>query len=115
MNHSDPTSFWIFGLIGALILLIVVWSILHAKKRTRDLAAAGQQLGFTFMSDAWKGPVLNSQHKTCLLQRTRGRFKNVMVGSAGGLQAIVFDYTYPMGKSTVTQTLASFSDKIQLP
>src|SRR3954468_7790598 len=115
MRHTDPSTPWIFIFMIALVLVIVVWSILRAKKRTQDLAAAGQQVGFTFMSDAWNGPVLNPQHKTCLLQRTRGSFKNVMVGSAGGLQAIVFDYTYRMGKSTVMQTLACFSDKTQLP
>lgn len=104
-----------FGFFVALFVVIIVWSILYAKKRSQDLAAAAQQIGFTFMADTWSGPVLNPQFKTCLLQRTRGRWKNVMVGMSGNLQAIVFDYTYPAGKSSITQTIVCFSQNIQLP
>jgi len=104
-----------FGFFVALFVVIIVWSILYAKKRSQDLAAAAQQVGFTFMADTWSGPLLNPQFNTCLLQRTRGRWKNVMVGMSGNLQAIVFDYTYPAGKSSVTQTIVSFSQNIQLP
>ena len=114
MNSNAASSFWIFGPVG-LIIVIIVWGILHGRKRTQELTAAAQQIGFTFMGDSWHGPVLNPQHKTCLLQRTRGRFKNAMVGSAGSLQAILFDYTYRMGRSTITQTLACFSERVQLP
>ncbi len=114
MNSGAASSLWIFAPF-ALIIVFIVWGILYARKRTQELAAAAQQIGFTFMGDTWRGPVLNPQHKTCLLQRTRGSFKNAMVGAAGGLQAIVFDYTYRMGKSTVTQTLACFSDKALFP
>jgi hypothetical protein len=114
MNSNSIPLLWMLGPF-ALIIVVIVWGILHARKRTQDLAAAATQIGFTFMGDTWRGPVLNPQHKTCLLQRTRGSFKNAMVGSAGSLQAIIFDYTYRMGKSTVTQTLACFSDKAQFP
>ena len=114
MNSNSTPLLWMLGPF-ALIIVVIVWGILQARKRTQDLAAAAQQIGFTFMGDTWRGPVLNPQHKTCLLQRTSGSFKNAMVGSAGSLQAIIFDYTYRMGKSTVTQTLACFSDKAQFP
>jgi hypothetical protein len=108
-------SLWIFGFFVALFVVIIVWSILYARKRSQDLAAAAQQMGFTFMGDAWHGPVLNPQFKTCLLQRTRGRANNVMVGMSGSFEAIVFDYTYRAGKSSITQTVACFSHKIPLP
>ncbi|MBZ5684531.1 MAG: hypothetical protein LAP86_05800 [Acidobacteriia bacterium] len=114
MNSHPSTLPWILAPI-ALFVVVIIWMILNARKRTQDLAAAAPQIGFTFMGDTWRGPVLNPQHKTCLLQRTRGSFKNAMVGSAGSLQAIIFDYTYRMGRSTVTQTLACFSDKPQFP
>lgn len=114
MNSHSPTLPWILAPI-ALFIVVIIWMILNARKRSQDLAAAARQIGFTFMGDTWRGPVLNPQHKTCLLQRTRGSFKNAMVGSAGSLQAIIFDYTYRMGRSTVTQTLACFSDKAQFP
>jgi hypothetical protein len=114
MNSNAASSLWIIAPI-ALFVAVIIWGILNTRKRTQDLAAAAPQIGFTFMGDTWRGPVLNPQYKTCLLQRTRGSFKNAMVGSAGSLQTIIFDYTYRMGKSTVTQTLACFSEKAQLP
>ena len=73
MSHSAPASLWMFGFFLTLFVVILVGTILYAKKRSQDLAAAAQQIGFTFMGDAWHGPVLNPQFKTCLLQRTRGR------------------------------------------
>lgn len=115
MSHTAPSSLWMFGFFVALFIGIIVWSILYAKKRSQDLAAAAEQLGFTFMGDTWHGPVLNPQFKTCLLERTRGRPHNVMVGMSGNLQTIVFDYKYQAGKSTITQTIACFSRNIELP
>ena len=115
MSHTTPSSLWMFGFFVALFIGIIVWSILYARKRSQDLAAAAEQLGFTFMGDTWHGPVLNPQFKTCLLERTRGRPNNVMVGMSGNLQTIVFDYKYQAGKSTITQTIACFSHNVQLP
>lgn len=115
MGHTAPLSLWMFAFFIALFVAIIVFSIVYAKKRSQDLAAAAQQLGFTFMGDTWHGPVLNPQFKTCLLERTRGRPNNVMVGMSGNLQTIVFDYRYQAGKSTVTQTIACFSHNVQLP
>jgi hypothetical protein len=115
MSHTAPSSLWMFGFFVALFIGIIVWSILYAKKRAQELAAAAQQIGFTFMGDTWHGPVLNPQFKTCLLQRTRGRFNNVMVGMSGNLQTVVFDYRYQAGKSSITQTMVCFSHNVQLP
>ncbi len=104
-----------FGGMLVLLATIVSISIHYARKRTRDLTEVAQQIGFQFVGKAWTGPSLSPQHKTSLLQRTRGRFSNVMTGSSGGLQISLFDYTYSMGKSSVTQTLAAFSQDQQLP
>ena len=110
-----PCSLWMLGFFIALFITIIVWSILYARKRSQDLATAAQQLGFTFMGDTWRGPVFHPQFKTCLLQRTRGRPNNVMVGMCGSLETIMFDYSYRAGKSTITQTMACFSHNIELP
>lgn len=115
MSHTAPAQLWMFGLFVVLFIVIIIWGILYARKRSQDLAAAAQQIGFTFMGDTWRGPVLNPRYQTCLLQRVRGRFNNVMVGMSGNLQTIVFDYAYSAGKSTVTQTVACFSHDLQLP
>jgi hypothetical protein len=50
-----------------------------------------------------------------MLQRTRGRFSNVMTGGSVALQISLFDYTYPAGKTSVTQTVAAFSQDQILP
>jgi hypothetical protein len=108
---SSPAFFIIF----ALAIVIVIWGILNSKKRTQELTQLAPQLGFTFMGKAWSGPLLDPLHKTSLLQRTRGKFNNVMVGVTGGLEAIVFDYTYQAGKSSFTQTIICFPQKTALP
>lgn len=115
MGSNDAIPYLLFGGFLALMAVIVTASILYAKKRTRELNAVAQQIGFRFLANHWSGPSLSPQHKTSLLQRTRGKFSNVMTGESGGLQISLFDYTYPMGKSSVTQTLATFSQNLQLP
>jgi hypothetical protein len=99
----------------ALMAVIITASIRAAKKRTREMAAAAQQIGFRFVGNTWSGPALSSQHKTSLLQRAGGKCANAMTGASGGLQASLFDYTYRAGKSSVTQTLAAFSQDVPLP
>jgi hypothetical protein len=93
----------------------VLWSIRYRKKRIEEFEQIAQQMGFTFLGKTWQGPVLSPIHKTCLIQQTRGGFNNAMVGAVGGLDVTVFDYTYQMGKSTVTLTLAAFVHDRQLP
>lgn len=115
MHLATLAPFWIMAVPIGVAIPIIIWAILSSRRRTQELSQAAQELGFTFMGNAWHGPTLDPQHKTCLLQHTRGRFANVMVGMASGLETIVFDYTYHAGKSTVTQTLACFSQKAQLP
>ena len=115
MHHANSSNPWIFVFFVALVLAIIAWGILSSRKRSQELSQIASQLGFTFMGNAWHGPTIDPRYKSCLLQHTRGRFDNVMVGIAGGLEAIVFDYTYSAGKSTITQTLACYSKKMQLP
>jgi len=115
MDHIDAVPFLLFGVFIALVVALIVWGNRYARKRTQELAEVAQQIGFTFLGKMWRGPVLSLQHRISLLQRTRGRFNNVMTGSVAGLQATLFDYTYQQGKSTVTQTLGAFSQDLQLP
>jgi hypothetical protein len=115
MHSHDVIPFIMFGGFVVLMAVIITASARYAKKRARELTEVAQRIGFQFVGKAWTGPSLSSQHKTSLLQRTRGRFSNVMTGSSGGLQISLFDYTYPMGKSSVTQTVAAFSQDQQLP
>lgn len=115
MHQNSPASLWFFGFGISAVLAIFALAILQARKRTRDLAAIAQRMGFTFVGNDWRGPQLSPIYKTSLLQRTRGRFNDVMIGRVGELQAAVFDYTHGNGKSSVTQTLTCFSQSTDLP
>lgn len=115
MTNDNNAVFWILGISAAITLPIVAWSIRYGQKRTQKFAQIAQQLGFTFLGKTWRGPVLSPVNKTCVLQRTRGRFNNAMVGAMGGLDVTLFDYTYQMGKSTVTLTLTVFTHDRQVP
>ena len=112
-NRVDP--FWIFVFPLVIVIPVFLWSIRYRKKRTSEFAQMAQQIGFTFLGETWRGPVLSTVDKTCIVQRTRGGFRNVMTGSAGGLDVTIFDYVYQAGKSTVTLTLAAFAHSRQLP
>jgi hypothetical protein len=115
MHHANNSNPWFILFFIALGIAIVIWAILSARKRTQELTQLAPSLGFTFMGKAWHGPTLDPLNKTSILQRTRGGFNNVMVGSAGNLQTIVFDYAYRAGKSETTQTLACFTHDRPLP
>jgi hypothetical protein len=113
--RDDLIPYFFFAGCLALMAVIITVSLHYSRKRTRELTAVAQQIGLQFIGKYWTGPPLSSQPGISLLQRRRGRFSNVMTGSSGRLQISLFDYTYPMGKSSVTQTVACFSQDQQLP
>ena len=115
MQHSGDLSPWFFLVGVAVVALVVIWSIRVARQRTRDMAAVAQQLGLHFVGNYWRGPTLSPRLKMALPQRISGRFRNVMIGPSGGLETSLFDYMYSQGKSTVTLTLACFSQDAELP
>jgi len=105
----------IFAIPLAIAVPVVILSFRLAKRRTQEFSDVAQQIGFKFLGSTWRGPALSPVHKMCIIQSTRGGFKNVMIGSIDGLEAALFDYTYMAGKSSVTITLASFTQGKQLP
>jgi len=114
MSSRDVIPFVMFGGFFALMAVIITASVLYARKRTRELTEVAQRIGFQFIGKG-SGPSFPSQPKISMLQRTRGRYSNVMTGSSGALQISLFDYAYQMGKSSVTQTVAAFSQEQPLP
>jgi hypothetical protein len=114
-HPNSPFANWIIGLGFAAAIVLIVVTVLQAKRRTKDLAALAQQMGFTFLEKGGNGPVLSPGYKTSLLQRTRGRYHNTIAGQMDGFQVSVFDYTYGNGKNSVTQTLTCFSQNAELP
>lgn len=113
--HNDPIPFLIFGFFIVLVVSLIVWGMRYARKRTAEFSQVAQQIGFQFLGNTWRGPTLPSQPNICLIQRGHGRFSNAMTGSTGGLNVSLFDYTFPMGKSSETYTLIAFSQDLQLP
>jgi hypothetical protein len=112
-NYLVPI-FFIAGVI-VLMAIIITASVRAARKRTEELTAAAQQIGFQFLGNSWSGAPVSPAHKISILQRVRGKCTNAMIGTAGALQISLFDYTYRVGKSTATQTLSTFSQNINLP
>jgi hypothetical protein len=115
MHQNNPLTVWFVGFGIAATLAIMALAIRQSRRRTRDLAALAQRMGFTFLGKDWRGPELSSNYKTSLLQRTRGRFSDAMIGQIGDLKVSVFDYTHGNGKSSETRTLTSFSQSAELP
>jgi hypothetical protein len=114
MNSQNVIPFIMFGGVFVLMAVIITASVLYTRKRTRELTEVAQRIGFQFTGNG-SGPSFPPQPKISMLQRTRGRFSNVMTGSSGTLQISLFDYSYPAGKTSVSQTVASFSQDQQLP
>jgi hypothetical protein len=113
--HGNTIPFLMFGGMLVLFASIIVASLHYSRKRTRELTEVAQQVGFIFVGNNWSGPPRSSQYNTSLLSRTHGKFHDAMTGSTTGLSIGLFDYTYPAGKSSITQTLASFSQELELP
>ena len=115
MTSFDNPAFWFLLIPLAIGIPVVLWSLRYRKRRTQEFDQIAQQMGFRFLGDNWRGPVLSPRDRTCIIQRSRGSFHNSMIGAVGGLDVTVSDYTYQMDKSTVTLTLAAFTHDRQLP
>jgi hypothetical protein len=116
MQQHTPAFYWFLGFGFAAAAAIMVLAIRQQRQRTRDLAALAQRMGFTFLGNTWRGPVLSPNYKTCLIQRGRhGRFSNVMTGSSDGFQISIFDYTHGDGKNSETRTMTCFTQNAELP
>jgi len=113
MNQIAP--FLLFGTVALFMVALIAWGMHYAKQRAKDLSDVAQQVGFTFVGKNWSGPSLSSPYRTSILQRTHGKFDNVMTGSTSGLKVSLFDYRYTVGKSSVVQTVAIFTQDLQLP
>src|SRR5579863_972801 len=115
MQPDSPFSHWLVGLGVAAAIAIMALAVRQARRRTRELAGLAQRMGFTFVGNAWRGPLLSQNFKTSLMQRTLGRLSNVMTGQINGFEVSVFDYTHGSGKSRTTQTLTCFTQDAELP
>ncbi len=107
--------FWPPLMMAVIAIPLTLWALRNRKRRTQEFASVALQLGFKFVGNRWSGPALSPVHKTCIIQRTRGGFNNVMLGSVAGMEVAVFDYVYQVGKSVATLSLAAFARDHELP
>jgi hypothetical protein len=112
--ESGPTSWVAYAVAGlaALALIAALLSRWRARKRSEALAAAAVQVGLSFQVEAEALPA-EEMARFHLFNVGHGhRVRNVMRGSAGGLDIIVFDYRYVTGsgknQSKHEQTVAAF-------
>ena len=115
MNSNDLVPIIFIAGFIVLMAFIIAASVRAARKRTLELTTTAQQIGFEFLGNTWSGPAVSPRHRISILQRVRGKCLNAMTGASGALQISLFDYTYRVGKSTTTQTLAAFSQNVELP
>jgi hypothetical protein len=103
----------IFGIGFLVIGAAVVWGVqtFFARRRTRELTAAAQDVGFTFEGKNWSNIGRAPRMETRLFERN-GSYRNVMTGSRQGMRVSLFDYAYRQGSgrgsSNCTQTVAAF-------
>lgn len=111
--NIGPVAFWLFAIV--FFAAFVAITVRAQRKRTREMAAIAQQIGFRFLGDHWGGPGPSPRFETPLLHQRRESFSNAMTGSSGALPVTIADYTYRMHKSHVTYTVAYFSAGSELP
>jgi hypothetical protein len=99
----------------ATFAAIVAALIFVKKKRTQNLAAAAQSIGFLFQGNTWVDPSQAPWLQTSLFQGNHEQYRNIMTGSYAGLSASLFDYSWRNGKNNQTQTVAAFSHDLRLP
>lgn len=96
----------ILGIFAVVALLQIVVTMVADKRRRRALAEAGPAQGFqpTSPDSALKiAPVPILEHQ----QHTWGQ---VLQGSRGSSEVLLFDYSYRVGKSGSNQTVVAFRD-----
>jgi hypothetical protein len=122
------TSDLVFAVFAAIFLaaliLGVIFNLRQRRKRANALQKAAQELGFDLKGDDWvqagtwrqpPGPNEMGTRLFVLLGGVGRRFANAMTGRAAGLDVCLFDYSYTSGKTTMSRTVAAFSQSLSLP
>lgn len=105
----------ILGIVGVvgLIATIIVFSILHEKKRREALQAFAASNGFTFEDKAESPGAMGLPLIELFNRGRRKRVTNAMAGEIGGAAVRVLDYRYTTGSgknaSTHQQTIVAIS------
>jgi hypothetical protein len=120
MSASNVFLYWFFGITLVLMVAVIVFIKIQARKRTQSLQAAAQDMGFIFEGEDWSDRTQAPQLDAVLFGKgSRQRFVNIMTGAVGGFKTSLFDYSFTVGggksSNTLTQTVAAFSQELWLP
>jgi len=96
--------FTILIVVFGLIAIIGIYSWQKEKERTRQLAIAASQLGWSFLADAPLNMISGLEQFSLFNQGHGKQINNFMYGDASGVKAAVFDYVYVTGSGKNRQT-----------
>jgi hypothetical protein len=119
--RKTPVEFlppWlIFAVIAVFAVVIVYVAARQRRLRREGLAQFALESGFLFSEepDAATAEELGHIHIAPAAFEERGRYSNVLRGSAGGIDAIVADRTVGGGKSQSTSTIVAFKNSTPIP
>jgi hypothetical protein len=117
LNHALTSSPWlIFAVIAVLIAASFLVQRYFGQKRAEALKGVALQMGLTYEGDDWLVSSRAPQLEVPLFDdHGGGQTRNIISGERDGLRCSFFDYIYPAGRSSVAQTLATFTQEIWLP
>ena len=103
-----------------LVAVILVWSVLHEKKRTEEFAQLAEELGWTFHPKGDESVLGRMGRFHLFSQGDRRKMKNLIVANNEDGEVAVFGYQYTTGsgdsRSTHSQNVACFqSSDLDLP
>ena len=124
-NGGGGSALVVFATLAAALIGggLAVWAVQKelTRRRTEAMKTAALEVGFTFEGDEWTDPRPGLFLATALFGKGHAvEFKNIMIGSRGGLKARLFDYKLRIGtgrnSQTEAQTVGAFSkDGVYLP
>jgi hypothetical protein len=107
------------AIVGIIVVALVI-AILKGKKRTKDMEAVSNELGFTFTPKGERSIFSELSGLPLFSQGHSRRVRNVLEGKDSGGPVTIFDYRYTVGggkhSHTYRQTIIYFrSDTLTLP
>lgn len=100
---SDPNGLLIFGGVAVIIVVAIIWSVIHERKRREKLTAIAQQMGLSFDPKGTM-PAGGFNHAPLFNLGRARRTKNVMSGQVEDVQLHLFDYQYTTGSGKHSST-----------
>jgi hypothetical protein len=109
----------IFGFV-AVAVVAAIFAHFAEKKRTEDLRVQAGRLGMTAFREEAPAPLAGFHHLPLFNRGHSKRIRNLMQGSADGVEVAVFDYRFTVGSGknshTYAQTVCALCDRrLRLP